>query len=666
MTYGGFKEYNGDFMYSIDNERLRTLKILSKEYPDISSASAKIIGLQAELELPKGTEHFISDIHGEYEAFFHVIKNGSGAVRRKIGDALGDSVTESQKSELATIIYYPHEKLELINRLGGLGDEEYKDMIGKLILVCRKAIAKYPKSAMTEAIPQEYADIFTELLDAESASSDKKAYLDALVDGVVSLGRADELIAALALLIRKMVIARLHIVGDIYDRGPGPHFIMDFLDDYNSYDVQWGNHDVVWMGAALGHAACICNVLRGSLRYDLLDIINEGYGINTDPLGEFAMKYYKDDPCECYAIKGREITFDEETQLTMKMHKAITVIQWKLEGRIVIDNPGFGMEDRRILECIDYEKGLLMQEGREIPLKDPEYPTVDPSAPYELNDDEKELVEYLEIAFKSCKKLRKHADMLVRNGGLYLKYNGNLMFHACVPLNEDGSLKEVSVYGQMYKGRQLFDIMENIVRKGFTSDSLSDIIRAGDMLWYLWCGPGSPLFGKAKMATFERYITDDKEGKKEAKNPYYKLIKDSVAARMILEEFGLDPETGIIINGHVPVKQCEGEEPVKADGKVFMIDGGFSKAYQKETGIAGYTLIYNSLGKYITAHKAFTSMEDAVRNGYDIISDNVYSISERKRVFVKDTDPGKEILQEIKDLKDLIEAYKNSDIKEKK
>ena len=653
-------------MDRLDSERLRTLKILSKEYPDISSASAKIIELRAELELPKGTEHFISDIHGEHEAFFHVIKNGSGAVRRKIGDALGDTVTESQKSELATIIYYPHEKLEMINRVGGLGDEEYKDIISKLVMVCRKAIAKYPRSVMTVAIPPEYADIFVELLDAESAPSDKKAYLDTLVDGVISMGRAEDFIAAMSLLIRKMVITRLHIVGDIYDRGAGPHFIMDFLEDYHSYDVQWGNHDVVWMGAALGHGACICNVLRGSLRYDLLDIINEGYGINTDPLGEFALKYYKDDPCECYAIKGREITFDDDTQLTMKMHKAISLIQWKLEGKIVMDNPEYGMDDRRILENIDYEKGVLIQDGREIPLKDPEYPTVDPAAPYELNDDEKELMDYLELSFKSCKKLRRHADMLVRNGGLYLKYNGNLLFHACVPLNEDGSLKEVTVYGQTYKGERLFDKMESIVRKGFTSDGLSDIVRAGDMLWYLWCGPGSPLFGKAKMATFERYITEDKEARKEVKNPYYKLIKDSKAARMILEEFGLDPDTGIIINGHVPVKQCEGEDPVKAEGKVFMIDGGFSKAYQKETGIAGYTLIYNSLGKYITAHRPFTSTEDAVRNGYDIISDNVYSISEKKRVFVKDTDPGKEIQEEIKDLEDLIEAYKNSDIKEKK
>ncbi len=649
----------------MDSERLRTLKILSKEYPDISSASARIIYLQALLKLPKETEHFISDIHGEHEAFFHVVKNGSGAVRRKIGDALGDSVTEAQKNELATIIYYPKEKLELINRVGGLGDEEYKDIINKLITVCRKAVAKYPQSDVRETIPNEYSEIFEELLESNSASSDKKEYLATLVDGIVSMERADDFIKVLSVLIRKMAVARLHIVGDIYDRGPGPHFILDFLRDYHSFDVQWGNHDVIWMGASLGHAACICNVLRGSLRYDALDIINEGYGINTDPLGEFAKKYYKDDPCECYAIKGREITYDEETQLTMKMHKAISVIQWKIEGKIVMNNPEFDMEDRRILENIDYEKGTLFQDGREIPLLDDEYPTVDPAAPYELNEDEKDLIEHLELSFRSCGKLREHALLLVRNGGLYLKYNGNLLFHACVPLNEDGSLKEVSVYGEKYKGKQLFDTLEGIVRKGFTSDDFSDIIKAGDILWFLWNSPGSPLFGKAKMATFERYITKDKEAQKEQKNPYYSHIEDSSAAEMILEEFGLDPDRGIIINGHVPVKQCEGEKPVKAGGKIFMIDGGFSKAYQKETGIAGYTLIYNSLGKYITAHRAFTSSEDAVRNGYDIISDNVYSISETKRVYIKDTDRGNEMSEEIHDLKDLIAAFRNGDIKEK-
>lgn len=649
----------------MENERLRTLKILSKEYPDISSASAGIIWLKGVLELPKETEHFISDIHGEHEAFFHVIKNGSGAVRRKIGDALGDSVTEAQKKELATIIYYPKEKLEHINRLGGLGDDEYKEIINNLILVCRKAVAKYPQSFVRSNVPEEYTDIFEELLDARSASDDKSCYLSALLDGIVEMGRAEDFIRALSLLIRKMVIARLHIVGDIYDRGPGPHFIMDFLSEYHSFDVQWGNHDVIWMGAALGHSACICNVLRGSLRYDSLDIINDGYGINTDPLAEFAYKYYKDDPCECYAIKGREIAYDDETQLTMKMHKAISVIQWKLEGKIVIENPEFEMDDRRILENIDYEKGTLCQDGREIPLKDSEYPTVDPAAPYELTDDEKELVDYLEIAFKSCGKLKRHAMMLVRNGGLYLRYNGNLMFHACVPLNEDGSLKEVSIYGEKLKGKALFDRLEGIVRKGFTSDEFSDIVKAGDMLWFLWNSPGSPLFGKAKMATFERYVTEDKEAKKERKNPYYTLVCNPATAEMILEEFGLDPKNGIIINGHVPVKQLEGEEPVKADGKVFMIDGGFSKAYQKETGIAGYTLIYNSLGKYIVAHKAFTSTEDAVKNGYDIMSDNVYSISERKRVYVKDTDRGREIIEEIEELTDLIEAYKNGEIKER-
>ena len=644
---------------------LKYLKMLALQYPNVASASAEMIKLQAMMELPKGTEHFISDIHGEHEAFFHVIKNASGAIKRKIDDALGDGVDEEDKKELATIIYYPKEKLELIRRVGGLSNEEYETIIKRMLLVCGKAISKYPRLTIYESLPERFVDIFAELLGADFDHPDKGAYYSAIINNIISDGRADDFIITLAQLISRMAISRLHIVGDIYDRGPGPHLIMDFLEKYHAFDVQWGNHDVVWMGSALGHGPCICNVLRASLRYDGLDIVENGYGINMDPLRELAKKYYADDPCECYAIKGQEITFDTQTQLTMKMHKAISVIQWKLEGALVKANPEFGMGDRAILERIDQEKGTVVVDGREIPLKDPLYPTVDPNAPYELNPDEQEVIDTLSIGFRNCWRLRKHADLLVKHGGLYKAYNGNLMYHACVPLNEDGSLMEVPVFGKLYKGKTLYDELEKYVRKAFNSDDEKDRETGADILWFLWCGPGSPLFGKAKMATFERYLLDDKESHKEIMNSYYKLLDSEDTAKMILKEFGLDPDKGVIVNGHVPVKHSKGENPIKAGGKIFMIDGGLSKAYQKETGIAGYTLVYNSMGKILSAHMPFTSAMDAVKNGVDIVSEEVAKETEQERILLKDTNEGMQLKEKTEDLKELIEAYRSGIISEK-
>ncbi len=652
----------------MDSSKYKYLKKIAESYPNVAVASAKVIELESLLSLPKGTEHFITDIHGEHEAFFHVMKNGSGAVRRKINDALGKDVSEEDKKELATIIYYPREKMELINEVGGLSDKEYELLINRLISVCKKSIQKYPRVHVRKALPKEYSHIVEELIYVEPLSNDKGSYHEKIIDTTIRLGRADDLIAVLAELIQKMVISRLHIIGDIYDRGPGPHFIMDYLEEHGNFDVQWGNHDVVWMGAALGHGACICNILRSSLRYDGLSIISDGYGINMIPLMQFAAKYYDDDPCECYAIKGREITQDRETQLTLKMHKAISVIQWKIEGQLVIDHPEYHMDDRRVLEMIDYDKGTINIDGREIPLKDASYPTIDPNAPYELNKDEQELMDNLCRSFKECEKLNRHARLLVNKGGMYLTYNGNLMFHACLPLNADGSFREVEMDGKIYKGKAWYDALEALVRKGFTSDDFSDKEIGANTLWYLWNAPDSPLFGKAKMATFERYITDDKEAQKEEKNPYFHLINDAQkgeeVARNILKEFGLDPEKGVIVNGHVPVKQAKGESPIKAGGKVYVIDGGFSRSYHKETGIAGYTLVYNSVGKVLAAHKPFTSTEDAVKNGYDIISDAISNEKEEKRIYIRDTDDGLVMKETINDLCDLIEAYKNGDIKE--
>ncbi len=650
----------------MNNDKFRYLKKLSEEYPDIISASVKAAELSAMLSLPKGTEHFISDIHGEHEAFLHVIKNASGAVRRKIDDALGDSVSADEKEELATIIYYPTEKMRLIGRVGGLGDYEYEELLRRLVVVCRESAKKYPDHVVRDAVPESWKTIMEELLNENAMPSDKGNYYADILSNIISLGIADDFIKVIADLIRRLVIARLHIIGDIYDRGPGPHFIMDFLDEYHSFDVQWGNHDVVWMGAALGHGACIFNILRNSLRYDGLDIIDEGYGINMAPLKEFAMKYYADDPCECYAIKDREITYDSETQLTMKMHKAVTIIQFKLEGKLIKDNPDYRMEDRLILDKIDFEKGTVHLEGRDIELKDTLYPTVDPNAPFELNDDEQKLVNDFTLSFSGCKKLKRHAELLLSNGSLYLTYNGNLMFHGCVPLNEDGTLREVTLYGNTYKGKSFYDALDSCVRRGFSSDDPLEREKGANILWYLWNAPDAPAFGKNRMATFERYLLDDKEAQKEYKDPYYSLIDNEDVAGMILEEFGLDPEKGIIINGHVPVKQSKGESPIKANGRVFMIDGGFSKAYQQETGIAGYTLTFNSKGKVLAAHKSFTSADDAIKHGDDIISEEIAKSPEENRILIKDTDEGEEIKDYIKDLLSLIDAYKRGDLKERK
>lgn len=643
------------------------LKRLAIEYPNKEAVIQKIAKNEATLRLPKGTEHFMSDIHGEHEAFFHIMKNASGALKRKIDDALKDKLSKEDVKELATIIYYPKEKIEEINRHGALSDEEYEEIIKNMLLVAKECIHKYSQEKIRNFIEDGYEETLLNLL---LCGDKKEEYQNQLIKTMIANLNANRLIEVISSFIQKSVVEKLHIIGDIYDRGPGPHFIMDYLENHHAFDVQWGNHDVLWMGAALGHSACICNIIRNSLRYDSLDIISDGYGINMIPLMQFATKYYENDPCTCYAIKGREITNDYETQLTLKMHKAISVIQWKIEGQIVIKNPEYNMDDRRILENIDYENGTLFLDGRTLPLKDSNYPTVDPLAPYELNEDEKALIERLSSSFKECEKLNRHARLLVKNGGMYKKSNGNLLFHACVLLNEDGSLMEASLDGKKFKGKAWFDYLEQLVRKAFTSDDVCDIEKGKNILWYLWNAPASPVFGKHKMATFERYILDDEEAKKENKNPYYRLIKDEEKSeevvKMILEEFGLDKDTGVIVNGHVPVKQNKGESPVKANGRLFVIDGGFSKSYHKETGIAGYTLISNSYMKYLVAHSPFSSTKEAVTTGYDIISDNVYSVKEKERILISQTDCGEKIREEIKDLERLLYCYRNGIIRERR
>ena len=646
-------------------EELRYLQRLAELYPTIASAATEIINLQSILNLPKGTEHFLTDIHGEYEAFSHVLRNGSGAVRKKIDDVFGHTLGTADKRSLATLIYYPKEKMELVKKTEEDMENWYKITLYRLIEVCKTVSSKYTRSKVRKALPKDYAYVIEELITEKSEVLDKEAYYDAIVDTIISIGRAENFIVALAELIQRLVVDHLHILGDIYDRGPGPHFIMEKLQEYHSLDIQWGNHDIVWMGAAAGQMSCIATIVRTSARYGNLDILEDGYGINLLPLATFAMTVYANDPCECFKIKGDSAKSAEENRLNTQIHKAISIIQFKLEGQLLERRKSFNMEDRRLLHRIDYEKGTIKIYGKEYPLLDTNFPTIDPKNPYALTEEENEVMHRLRSAFLKCDKMQKHMMLLLNKGSLYKVYNGNLLYHGCVPLNEDGSLKEVQIYGKTYKGKALYDALEVYVRRAFFAVNEEERERSADIMWYIWSGPNSPLFGKDKMTTFERYFIEDPETHVEKKNPYYKLLEDEKVIDNILKEFGLQGDDVHIINGHVPVQQKAGESPVKCNGKVLVIDGGFSRAYQKKTGIAGYTLIYNSYGLLLAAHEPFTSAEEAVAKEVDIHSKQVaVKLTERRRL-VGDTDTGVGLRERIQELKALLEAYRSGMIIEK-
>lgn len=646
-------------------EELRYLQRLAELYPTIASAATEIINLQSILNLPKGTEHFLTDIHGEYEAFSHVLRNGSGAVRKKIDDVFGHTLGTADKRSLATLIYYPKEKMELVKKTEEDMENWYKITLYRLIEVCKTVSSKYTRSKVRKALPKDYAYVIEELITEKSEVLDKEAYYDAIVDTIISIGRAENFIVALAELIQRLVVDHLHILGDIYDRGPGPHFIMEKLQEYHSLDIQWGNHDIVWMGAAAGQISCIATIVRTSARYGNLDILEDGYGINLLPLATFAMTVYANDPCECFKIKGDSAKSAEENRLNTQIHKAISIIQFKLEGQLLERRKSFNMEDRRLLHRIDYEKGTIKIYGKEYPLLDTNFPTIDPKNPYALTEEENEVMHRLRSAFLKCDKMQKHMMLLLNKGSLYKVYNGNLLYHGCVPLNEDGSLKEVQIYGKTYKGKALYDALEVYVRRAFFAVNEEERERSADIMWYIWSGPNSPLFGKDKMTTFERYFIEDPETHVEKKNPYYKLLEDEKVIDNILKEFGLQGDDVHIINGHVPVQQKAGESPVKCNGKVLVIDGGFSRAYQKKTGIAGYTLIYNSYGLLLAAHEPFTSAEEAVAKEVDIHSKQVaVKLTERRRL-VGDTDTGVGLRERIQELKALLEAYRSGMIIEK-
>lgn len=646
--------------------QLKYLKLLSKQYPSISSASAEIINLEAVLSLPKGTEHFLSDLHGEYEPFVHVLKNGSGVIKRKIEELFGNIVSEAERKKLATIVYYPEQKLDLLIKEEEDLEDFYRITIHRLIELCRYASSKYTRSKVRKFLPEDFKYIIEELLHPDESSTHKDGYYKSIIETIIEIDRAREFIIALSKVIQKLVVDRLHIVGDVYDRGPRPDIIMDTLMNHYNVDIQWGNHDILWMGAASGQKVCIANAVRISARYANLDIVEDIYGINLLPLATFALEAYKDDPCTEFMPKvGEGEVSTKEKSLIAKMHKAISIIQFKLEGEVIKRRPEFEMDHRLLLDKINYEEGTINLKGNIYKLKDTNFPTIDPKNPYKLTKEEEIVIDKLVSSFKNSEKLQKHVSFLFSKGSIYLVSNGNLLIHGCVPLNEDKSFMKMKLQGQEYSGRELMDKMETLVREGYLFKDKTNQKQYGmDIMWYLWTGKCSSLFGKDDMTTFERYFIAEKETHKENKNPYFTLREDEDVCNKIFKEFELDTNESHIINGHVPVESKNGESPIKANGRIIAIDGGFSRAYQEKTGIAGYTLIYNSQSLQLVSHEPFTSTEEAIVNESDILSTTMLVEHKLSRKTVKDTDAGKKLLDEVDDLKLLLTAYKKGIIKE--
>ena len=646
---------------------LRYLELLSQSFPTIAAASTEIINLEAILNLPKGTEHFLADLHGEYEAFNHVLRNASGAIKRKVNEIFGNTLREAEKKELCTLIYYPEQKLIRVKESEEDMNDWYVITLNQLVSVCQNVSSKYTRSKVRKALPEEFSYIIQELLHESSTTQNKQAYINVIISTIIETDRADDFIIALCNLIQRLTIDSLHILGDIFDRGPGPHIIMDTLCNYHNFDIQWGNHDILWMGAASGNKCSIANVLRLAMRYCNLPALEDGYGINLLPLATFAMETYADDPCTQFYPKEYDAQYSDKTlRMIAQMHKAISIIQFKLEAEIIRRRPEFEMEDRLLLHHIDFEKKVLRLDDKEYEMRDCLMPTVNPADPYKLTPEEEDVINKLHDSFTRSEKLRKHMKCLFRYGCMYNVCNSNLLFHASMPLNEDGSLKEVSIGDRKYKGKELLNKVGQLIRTAYFADKDNEEKDfAVDYVWYLWCGKNSPAFDKSKMATFERYFLTDKSTHKEIKGYYYSKRDDEAVCDIILDEFNVKGEHRHIINGHVPVKAVQGEKPIKANGKLMVIDGGFSKAYQPETGIAGYTLVYHSRGFQLVQHEPFTSTQSAIEEGKDIKSTTQIVELSTKRMMVKDTDKGEELKIQIEDLKKLLIAYRTGILKEK-
>ena len=646
---------------------LKYLQLLSEKYPSIQAASTAIINFSALLQLPKGTEHFLSDIHGEHEAFQHVVRNGAGSILRKIDEMFSNSMSKSERRNLATLIYYPELKAPLMLSSVPDKDEWSRLTLVRLVKFSRRLSSKYRREAIRKFLPEAVSETIEELLYDQEGVEHKAAYYQSQIDTIVSTGSALTFISCLAELIRHLAVERLHVIGDIYDRGPGAHIILDMLMEHPHVDIQWGNHDILWMGAAAGSEACIANVIRASLRYGNMETLENGYGISILPLASFALETYKDDPCELFIPKvPADSGFTaQEIRLMAQMQKAMAVIQFKVETQVIKRRPHYQMDDRLLLDKIDYERGVITLNGAEYPLLDTFFPTIDPKNPDALTTEEQAVMERLVLSFTNSKKLQQHVRYLFSAGSIYLAHDGNLLYHGCIAMNDDTEFRAFNVDGKSFTGKAFLDRVDRLARQGyFATDNPEQKLYGMDVMWFLWCAPMSPLFGKEKMTTFERYFIADKATHAEKRNAYYTLRDNEDAARKILKEFGLDPDNGRIINGHVPVKVVKGERPIKANGRLIVIDGGFSRAYQKQTGIAGYTLISNSRGLLLAAHQPFESTQKAVSEELDIDSEMEVIHSHPFRMRVRDTDRGREIQSQIDELQALLHAYREGLIKE--
>lgn len=650
-------------------QELNYLQLLSRSFRSSAEASTEIINLEAILNLPKSTEHFLADIHGENEAFQHVLKNASGDIKRKVREVLSDELNDKEIRTLCTLIYYPAEKLQLIKaeQEGGDMHDWYALTLRRLISVCQNISSKYTRSKVRKALPKEFSYIIQELLHESTGITNKNKYVKGIIEAIISTDQADNFIVAICNLIQCLAIDRLHIVGDLFDRGTGSHLVMDALCQFQNFDVQFGNHDVLWIGAAAGNKACMANVLRLCMRYGNLSVLEDGYGINLLHLAIFAMEIYKDDPCEEFGPKLEDgVTCSEKTRrLIAQMHKAVSVLQFKLEAEIIRRHPEYEMDDRLLLDKIDYERGICTIGGKRYSMRECHFPTIDPADPYKLSVEESEVIERIAHSFITSEKLQRHIRCLLDNGSMYLVYNGNLLFHASVPMNPDGTLKEIYLYDGLYKGRSLLDKVDTLIRSACNPETETSLRSFSvDYLWYLWCGKNAPTFDKDRMATFERYFLKDKAVMKETKGSYYTLRNEDATVDLLLSEFGVEGDHRHIINGHIPVKTLKGENPMKAGGRLIVIDGGFSKPYQSQTGIAGYTLVYHSRGMSLVEHQPFTSTEEAIRNGSDIKSTRHLVETSTERIYVRDTDKGRDICRRIESLRKLLYAYRNGIIRE--
>ena len=640
---------------------LRYLQLLSQSFPTIADASTEIINLQAIQNLPKGTEHFLADLHGEYKAFQHVLKNASGNIKRKVNDIFGNTLREAEKRELCTLIYYPEQKIQLVKAQEEDLDDWYHITIHQLVKVCRNVSSKYTRSKVRKSLPQEFAYIIEELLHESTDDHNKAAYVNVIIDTIISTGRADDFICAIAAVIQRLAIDRLHILGDIYDRGTGAHIILDTLAQYHTWDITWGNHDILWMGAAAGNDACICNVIRLSLRYANMRTLEDGYGISLLPLATWAMEKYEDDPCEGFEPRtsGGADQLDEKTRRLMaQMHKAVSVLQFKIEAEIYERHPEWGMASR-----VELFRSLLTDDKTQpvVPSFGKEGSGVVASS--WLTPEERDLIKKLHHSFRVSEKLQAHIRLLLSHGAMYSICNDNLLFHASIPLNEDGTLHNVMDMGC---GRELMENIETTIRAAFQTDTEREERRSAiDFFLYLWCGPESPLFDKSKMATYERYFLTDRESWHEEKGHYFRLRDNREVVDHILDSFGITGDNRHIINGHVPVHAAEGENPIKAEGRLMVIDGGFSQAYHKTTGIAGYTLVYHSRGFELVQHEPFLNVNDAIRRGTDIKSTRQIVEMANHHMLVADTDKGRDLRRQINDLQHLLYAYRHGYIKEK-